>query len=74
MQQQIVKVTGISNFGRRWSNKMGNPWNVRRVADHVLFSTRPGPWILIERNHFQRWVNLHADQNFLIKWSDPQTH
>ncbi|ATX79191.1 hypothetical protein Ga0123461_0767 [Mariprofundus aestuarium] len=69
MHQKSVKITGISNFGREWTRKMGNPWNVRKVTDHVLFSTQTGPWMLIERDHFQRWVNLRADQNFLIQSS-----
>ncbi len=67
MHQQSVKITGASLFGREWITKMGNPWSVRKITDHVLFSTQPGPWMLLERNHFQRWVNLTSDQNFLIK-------
>jgi len=69
MQQQSVKISGTSRFGKEWIMKMGNPWSVRKITDHVLFSAQPGPWMLLERNHFQRWINLSADQNFLIRWA-----
>ncbi len=68
MKQQAVALTGISNFGARSVSKMGNPWCVQKITDHVLFSTHPGPWMLLERGHFQRWVNLSKDQNFSIRW------
>ena len=69
MHQQSVKITGISLFGKEWIMRMGNLWSVRKITDHVLFSTQPGPWMLLERDHFQRWINLSSDQNFLIKWA-----
>jgi len=69
MQQQSVKLTGISNFGRRSVLKSGNPWCVQKITDQVLFSPHPGPWMLLERDHFQRWVNLSSDKNFLIRWA-----
>lgn len=68
MMQQSVQLTGISSFGNDWANRMGNPWIVRKITDHVLFSAQPGPWMLVERDHFQRWVNLSTDRNFLISW------
>ena len=74
MHQKSVKIAGISKFGIEWAIKMGNPWNVRKVTDHVPFSAQDGPWMLIERDHFQRWVNLSADQNFLIKGAGRQSH
>jgi len=69
MMQQSVQLTGISSFGSDWAERMGNPWTVRKITDQVRFSALPGPWMLVERDHFQRWVNLSADQNFLIKWA-----
>lgn len=68
MAKISVKLNGISDFGRLWSNRMGNPWNVCKITDHVLFSSDPGPWMLLERDHFQRWVNMKSDRNFLVRW------
>jgi len=69
MLQQSVRLSGLSEFGTAWSQRMGNPWLIRKITDSVLFSTLPGPWILVERNHYQRWINLSADPNFMIKWA-----
>ncbi len=69
MVRQTVQLIGTSPFGRGWIHKMGKLWCVNKITDHVLFSDHPGPWMLVELNHFQRWVNLNADQNFLIQWA-----
>jgi len=69
MLQQTVKLTGISDFGKACIHKTGKLWSVNNITAHVLFSKHPGPWMLLERNHFQRWVNLSSDQNFLIQWA-----
>ena len=74
MAQLSVNMTGTSEFGREWIVKMGNPWCIRKVTYQVPFSSKPGPWLLLKRKHFQRWVNLTADQNFLIKGTDRLIH
>jgi len=66
--QQSVRLSGISGFGKKYLMQKGDMWSVRKITDQVLFSTHPGPWMLLERDHFQRWVNLSSDQNFLISW------
>ncbi|RLL53550.1 hypothetical protein D8Y20_05105 [Mariprofundus sp. EBB-1] len=68
MQQSTIKLTGRSPFGRDFIRKMGNHWIVNSITAHVLFSQHPGPWMLLEHDHFQRWVNLSADQHFLVRW------
>ncbi|GAV19252.1 hypothetical protein MMIC_P0185 [Mariprofundus micogutta] len=68
MQQQSVQLTALSDFGINMINNMGNPWYVQKITAHVLFSNHPGPWMLLERDHFHRWVNLSADQNFSVRW------
>jgi len=64
-----VQLSGVSLFGKEWIERMGDSWHILKITDDVLFSKQPGPWMLLERNHFQRWVNLSADQNFSIKWA-----
>jgi len=68
-QQSSVQLSGISSFGKHWIAAMGESWHVLKITDDVLFSKQRGPWMLLERNHFQRWVNLSADPNFSIKWA-----
>lgn len=68
MSQRMVKITGITDYGDRWIRKMGNPWLIRTFTDQVRFSEDPGPWMLLEREHFQRWVNLNGDRNFHVSW------
>ena len=68
MRYHAIELTGLSSFGESTIIRMGNPWCVQKITDHLLFSTHPGPWMLIEREHFQRWVNLSADANFSIRW------
>jgi len=73
MQQYTVKLIGTSRFGKKWVRKMGKLWVVNKITAHVLFSKNPGPWMLLERDHFQRWINLSSDQHFLIHasgWTD----
>ncbi len=69
MQQSTVKLTGRSPFGRNFIRKMGQSWIVNSITAHVLFSKPPGPLMLLEHDHFQRWVNLSADQHFLVQWT-----
>lgn len=66
MRDCIVDISAISDFGRRQVADMGNPWRICMIADRVPFSKRPGPWMLLERNHFQRWVNVPGDCNFQV--------
>jgi len=67
-QQSSVQLSGISHFGNQCIARLGARWRVLHITDHVLFSSQAGPWMLLERDHFQRWVNLSSDQNFLIRW------
>jgi len=69
MRQQYVQMRAISAFGSAWLNGRGQRWLVRKITDHVLFSEHPGPWMLLEQAHFQRWVNLNSDRHFRIRWS-----
>jgi hypothetical protein len=68
-QQSLVQLNGISHFGQQWITRMGANWRVLKITDHVLFSKQPGPWMLLERNHFQRWVSLSSDQHFQAHWA-----
>jgi len=72
--QQSVRLSGISGFGKEFVTHKGELWNVQRITAEVLFSSHHGPWMLVERDHFQRWVNLSADQNFKIQWGGWLTH
>ena len=67
--QQSVRLSGTSDFGRDWVCSKGAIWSVKKITDHVLFSTNPGPWLLLEHNHIQRWINLSNDRHFLISWT-----
>ncbi|MDQ6996279.1 MAG: hypothetical protein Q9M82_02320 [Mariprofundus sp.] len=69
MKDQLVTLSATSDFGKDWIKSMGQLWQVRKITDHVLFSNHPGPWMLLEQNHFERWINLNADRHFLIHWS-----
>ena len=66
---QQVELTATSSFAKHWIAARENTWQVLKITDHVLFSSHPGPWMLLEQNHFQRWVNLSADQHFHVHWA-----
>jgi len=73
MKHQQVQLTARSSFGRQWLQSMGDHWHVCQITDHVLFSSRPGPWMLLEHNHFQRWISLSCDQHFQAHWAGWQS-
>jgi len=64
-----VTIRAISGFGRAWLSNHGRRGLIRMITDHVRFSDHPGPWLLIEQNHFERWINLSADHHFRVNWS-----
>jgi len=69
MQKRHVKIHPISAFGTAWLQGRDRRWLVHTITDHVLFSKHPGPWILLEQDHFQRWISLSNDPHFRVSWS-----
>lgn len=69
MVGEIITITWKNkNHGKPRILLNGDKWEVVRVADSVLFSKQPGPWLLLKSVETVdcRWVHQTDDPNFKI--------
>jgi hypothetical protein len=60
------KLEGITRHGKNRVREQGTEVQVLRVSDHVLFSSKQGPWLYVETldGKHSRWVHATDDSNF----------
>lgn len=66
----IVKLIGKSQKGKNRVFEQGEEWHLVTVVDKVLFTTEPGPWMLLTsvKSHDKgiRWVHASNDKDFEV--------
>jgi len=66
----VITLHGKTKKGReRIARDGATGWKVREKAEHVAFSPRRGPWLLIEKNTScaLRWIHRHDDPHFAVE-------
>ena len=69
---ETVTLTGKTNKGKQRVREFGKSWCVWTRWDHVLFSSEPGPWLMVSplgsvRDSLAtRWVNENNDVDFVV--------
>ena len=69
-----VVLEGISKKGKeRIKQWGGNGWIVTKIADNVIFSSEPGPWLFVDNSNDRasRWIHEKRDRDFRIIVSTP---
>jgi len=58
-----------SGHGQNILRLFGESMDVNQVRDHVIFSTQPGPWLLVTSDVGSghcRWINVDNDRLFTV--------
>jgi len=69
-----VSLEGISKKGKeRIKQWGGDGWIVTKIADNVIFSSEPGPWLFVENGNDRasRWIHEKRDSDFKLIVSCP---
>jgi len=64
----MVRLTGITKKGKERIKQHGpDQWKIVKIEDQVSFSDYKGPWLLIEKGKYTRWVHLKYDDHFIVE-------
>lgn len=73
----LIKLKGKTRHGVNRIHEHGEVWqlstevaNDDAIVDRVMFSSKPGPWMLLQslrRKTYVQWVNRNDDEDFLIE-------
>jgi hypothetical protein len=72
---ETVTLTGKTNKGKQRVREFGKSWRVWIRWDHVLFSSEPGPWLMVsplgstQDSLATRWVNENNDVDFVVTFN-----
>lgn len=63
----ILRLSGKTRKGKNRIREHGRDWDLIRVQDTVLFTSKPGPWYLVKAGEDMRWVHARDDENFVVE-------
>lgn len=68
-KNSVILLNGLTQKGKNRIRENGEEWTVVEIRQSVLFTSEPGPWILIESNKTKhiRWIHSTHDKDFSIK-------
>jgi hypothetical protein len=62
-----INISGKTRKGKNVVNEQGCTFELIKIEDKVLFSSKDGPWVLLQSVKMPnkiRWVHAHSDEDF----------